>query len=50
MIATARNKIIGQPITVGNGDGRVAIAPDGNYAYVTNGTDNTVSVINIQPQ
>ena len=37
MIATARNKIIGQPITVGNGAGRIAIAPDGDYAYVTNG-------------
>jgi YVTN family beta-propeller protein len=50
MIATAHYKIVGQPITVGNGASRMAIAPDGDYAYVPNGTDNTVSVINIQPQ
>ncbi len=42
--------LVGQPITVGNGASRMAIAPDGDYAYVPNGTDNTVSVINIQPQ
>ena len=50
MIATAHDKVVGQPVTVGNGAGRMAIALDGDYAYVSNSTDNTVSVINIQPQ
>jgi probable HAF family extracellular repeat protein len=45
IIDTRTDSVIGKPILVGNAPGNVAITPDGKYAYVTNGDDNTVSVI-----
>jgi YVTN family beta-propeller protein/probable HAF family extracellular repeat protein len=45
VIDTRTDTVTGRPIFVGNAPGNVAITPDGKYAYVTNGDDNTVSVI-----
>jgi YVTN family beta-propeller protein/probable HAF family extracellular repeat protein len=47
VVDTRTDTVIGKPILVGNAPGYVAITPDGKYAYVTNGDDNTVSVIDI---
>ena len=45
VIATATNKVIGEPITVGNQPNGVAVTPDGSKVYVANRGSNTVSVI-----
>jgi YVTN family beta-propeller protein len=50
MIGTASGQIVGEPITVGSVPAWVTIAPNANFAYVTNSQDNTVTVINISPQ
>jgi len=50
MIGTVSGQIVGEPITVGNVPASVTIAPNANFAYVTNSQDNTVTVINISPQ
>ncbi|QIW21386.1 hypothetical protein [Bacillus thuringiensis] len=44
----ATNTVIGSPITVGNAPTVIAIAniSSGIFAYITNFSDNTVSVIN----
>jgi YVTN family beta-propeller protein len=47
VVSTRTDKIVGTPVTVGNGPGVVAFAPDGQHAYVTNTVDDTVSVIQI---
>ena len=45
VIATASNTVVGG-VSVGAGPRRVAITPDGAFAYVTNGSDSgTVFVI-----
>lgn len=50
MISTASGQVVGEPITVGSVPAWVTIAPNANFAYVTNSQDNTVTVINISPQ
>ena len=40
---------VGAPITVGSSPTGVAFSPDGATAYVTNGVDGTVSVLNFDP-
>ena len=45
MISTATNKVTAT-ITGGNGPFGVAVTPNGDYAYVTNGGSGSVSVIN----
>lgn len=47
VIRTADNKAFSRVINVGLSPAKVAITPDGNYAYVTNYTSNNVSVIDI---
>lgn len=47
VIDTRTDTVIGKPILVGNSPGYVAITPNGKYAYVANGDDNTVSVIDV---
>ena len=47
MIGTVSGQIVGEPITVGSVPAWVTIAPNANFAYVTNSQDNTVTVINI---
>lgn len=47
VIKTADNKAFSRVINVGLSPAKVAITPDGNYAYVTNYTSNNVSVIDI---
>ena len=49
VINTATKEKIGR-VVVGKEPVAVAIAPDGNYAYVSNYLDATVSVIDISPQ
>ena len=46
-IDTATNGVTVAAIKVGNGPSSIAVSPDGMYAYVTNSTDNTVSVITL---
>ncbi len=45
MISTATNTVI-NTLEVGNSPVAVAISPNGNFAYVPNSVDDTVSVIN----
>jgi DNA-binding beta-propeller fold protein YncE len=47
---TATDQLVGSPVQVGQGALAIAIAPDGLRAYVTNYSDNTVSVIDISTQ
>lgn len=47
VIRTCDNKILSPAIIVGDSPSQVAITPDGHYAYVTNYSDDTVSVISI---
>jgi DNA-binding beta-propeller fold protein YncE len=47
---TATNESVGSPIQVGQGASALAVAPNGLYAYVTNASDGTVSVIDISIQ
>ena len=46
---TSTNTPVGNPITVGTDPIFVTISHDGKYAYVGNESDNTVSVIRINP-
>jgi YVTN family beta-propeller protein len=46
VISTATNTVIAPLITVGNLPVGVVVTPNGNFAYVANELDNTVSVIN----
>jgi DNA-binding beta-propeller fold protein YncE len=46
-VDTSTGKTVESPITVGNFPTSVAIAPNGNTAYVINFIDNTISVIDI---
>jgi DNA-binding beta-propeller fold protein YncE len=48
IVDTATDSVIGQPITVGNYPDWISITPNGKYAYVSNGIDNTVSVIDVK--
>jgi DNA-binding beta-propeller fold protein YncE len=50
MVNLATNLRQGPAITVGNSPSAVAITPNGNYAYVSNYYDATVSVIDISPK
>jgi YVTN family beta-propeller protein len=50
MLNAATQKIVGSPITVGNGPTFISITPNGDYAYVINNTDGTISVIDITLQ
>jgi DNA-binding beta-propeller fold protein YncE len=52
IIDTATNAITGTIDLgrVGNVPASVTIAPNANFAYVTNSQDNTVTVIDITPQ
>lgn len=47
VIDIATNKVIFPIVVVGESPANIAISPDGIYAYVSNYTSNTVSVINI---
>jgi YVTN family beta-propeller protein len=47
VISTQTDAVVGEPVSVGNTPGLIAIAPDGRRAYVTNLFDNTVSIIRI---
>jgi DNA-binding beta-propeller fold protein YncE len=47
---TATDAMVGSPIQVGQNASAIAIASDGLRAYVTNYSDNTVSVIDISTQ
>ena len=47
MIDVVKQVVVGSEIPVGNTPKRIAISPDGVYAYVTNTLDNTVSVITL---
>ncbi len=48
IIDTKTNQVISPTIDVGLSPDAIAISPDGAYAYVTNYTSNTVSVIPLQ--
>jgi len=48
IIDTQTNQVVSPTIAVGLSPDAIAIAPDGLYAYVTNYTSNTVSVIPLQ--
>jgi len=48
IIDTATNTVIPPTIAVGQSPDAVAISPDGEYAYVSNFTSNTVNVIALQ--
>lgn len=48
IIDTLTNQVISPTIAVGLSPSAIAISPDGNYAYVSNYTSDTVSVIRIQ--
>jgi len=41
------NKVVGSPITVGNFPWRIAVRPDGLFAYSSNRNGNSISVINL---
>jgi YVTN family beta-propeller protein len=47
VIDTRTNTVIGNPIQVGNSAFGIAYDPVNHRMYVTNGGDNTVSVINL---
>lgn len=47
IIDIATNTVLCPVIVVGSSPANIAISPDGRYAYVTNYTSHTVSVINI---
>ncbi|MCL5876106.1 MAG: YncE family protein [Candidatus Dependentiae bacterium] len=47
IIDIATNTLLCPVIVVGSSPANIAISPDGKYAYVTNYTSHTVSVINI---
>ncbi len=46
VIDTSTNTVVGAPIPVGNSPEGIAITPSDQRAYVANGADGTVSVIN----
>jgi YVTN family beta-propeller protein len=48
IIDTSTNEVIAPTIVVGQSPANITISPDGKYAYVTNYTSNTVSVIKIK--
>lgn len=48
IIDTETNQVISPTISVGLSPSAIAISPDGDYAYVTNYTSDTVSVIPLQ--
>jgi YVTN family beta-propeller protein len=45
VINAQTNKILGDPIEVGEGPSSIAVTPNGRFAYVTNYTSGNVSVI-----
>jgi YVTN family beta-propeller protein len=47
VISTLTDTVVGDPVSVGNTPGLIAIAPNGKRAYVTNLFDNSVSIIQI---
>jgi YVTN family beta-propeller protein len=49
IIDIANNTVLPPTIVVGESPDAIAISPDGNFAYVSNFTANTVSVIALQP-
>ncbi|MGW7575089.1 IPT/TIG domain-containing protein [Streptomyces sp. NPDC054765] len=49
VIDTTTNTLLAPPLTVGNAPFGEAITPDGNYLYVTNQNDGTLSVVQIRP-
>lgn len=50
IIDLCTNKVIPPAITVGSSPNAVAISPNGLFAYVTNYTSDSVSVINLSPK
>ncbi len=48
IIDTTTNQVVGDPIFVDGQPYRVAVTPDGRFVYVTNVTQNKVSVIDTQ--
>ncbi len=48
VIDITNNAVLPTTIDVGQSPNEIAISPDGNFAYVTNYTSNTVSVIALQ--
>jgi DNA-binding beta-propeller fold protein YncE len=46
VIKTSTNSIVAT-VNVGNGPTSVAVAPNGDYLYVVNAGDETVSVVSI---
>jgi DNA-binding beta-propeller fold protein YncE len=48
MADTATNEVVGEAFTVGDYALGMAIAPNGNYGYVSNQNDNTVTVVGVQ--
>lgn len=47
MISTNTNAVVGTAITVGNGPSFIAVSADGNWIYVTNAKDATLSIVNV---